>query len=320
MNNITIKDIADAAGVSPATVSRAMKNGKNVSAAASRSVREAAEKLGYTGNARTEYIKSGRVLITTPDLSPERLNIINGSKKALQQSEKEMLIFVTDGTTARENIAAQICAEHIADGVLAIDPVNAESFLEKLPIGYPAAFCGCDCESELCAAKSDYAKMGRDVGNYLASRGKEHIVLIAEFEPKDNLRAFEAAFADTFDERTANVRIYRCDLTAEGGAETAARVFSDSPPDAVTCVSDVCLLGVMRGAKRLVCEAASNCLWVGIGNTPYSKLGTAPFSTIDLSYATIGKSTAERLIERINIIAPPERACEIVPHMLIIRE
>src|SRR5436309_1984947 len=92
----TIREVADRAGVSIATVSRVFSGGARVTEDASRRVRDAARLLNYQPNrvARNLRVRSSRTVgVVVPDIeNPFYTSVIGGIEEVLQASAYTLLL------------------------------------------------------------------------------------------------------------------------------------------------------------------------------------------------------------------------------------
>ena len=138
---VTIKDVAAATGLSPAAVSYAMR-GVQTSPETQERVRQAAEELGYTGNAVARALARGRTGLagvlsgSLQDLSEQRFVEILG--RELGQHDLHMVVVDARGEPDRERMLARQLADRLVDGLVIspLDPSDAAwaEIGEGLPI------------------------------------------------------------------------------------------------------------------------------------------------------------------------------------------
>src|SRR5829696_8157873 len=138
---VTIKDVAAATGLSPAAVSYAMR-GVQTSPETQERVRQAAEELGYTGNAVARALARGRTGLvgvlsgSLHDLSEQRF--IEVLSHQLGRHDLHMVVVDARGEPERERMLARQLADQLVDGLIVspLDPSDLawQTIDEMLPI------------------------------------------------------------------------------------------------------------------------------------------------------------------------------------------
>src|SRR6202044_85317 len=175
----TLRDVASAAGVHPATASRALNPGTRllVSEETAQRVTEAAERLGYRPNSVARSLRTRRshtIGVLIPDLNnPLSPPIIRGMEDQLAEHGYIALIGNTDSDPARERlIFDQMRARHVDGFVLATatlnSPILAEAAEAELPLvlmnrtaqDYPFSSVSVDNEQGVRAAVAHLVALG----------------------------------------------------------------------------------------------------------------------------------------------------------------
>ncbi|MFM9956440.1 MAG: LacI family DNA-binding transcriptional regulator [Phycisphaerales bacterium] len=152
---VSLADVADRVGVSPATVSRALHNPEKVAAATLGRIRLAIEELGYRPNVFAAGLmhRSARVLaVVTPD------ELDAGVALALRGAEDQarrlgyFLLLVPRARLADRAAALGAPALALVDGVVVLDAsadaaLVRAAFAERVPIVHAAAEEGVGVES-----------------------------------------------------------------------------------------------------------------------------------------------------------------------------
>ena len=130
----TVRDVARAAGVSTATVSRALNDDGRVSEEARSRVREAAEKLSYRANhvARSLKTRSTRtVAILAPELSNNFfMELAEGMERELAKSGYMLLISSSSNSAAEEERRLRVLADRLVDGIVVIPAASRGEHLQ----------------------------------------------------------------------------------------------------------------------------------------------------------------------------------------------
>ena len=175
----TLRDVAAAAGVHPATASRALNPGTRllVSEETAQRVSEAAERLGYRPNSVARSLRTRRshtIGVLIPDLNnPLFPPIIRGIEDRLAEHGYVALIGNTDADPGKERLVFdQLRARHVDGFVLATatlhSPILAEAVEAELPVvlmnriaqDYPFSSVSVDNEQGVRAAVAHLVALG----------------------------------------------------------------------------------------------------------------------------------------------------------------
>src|ERR1700692_3857532 len=121
-----ILEVASAAGVSVATVSRALQMPDVVAARTRARVREAVERLGYVPNVQGRMLRTARshvIVALVPDITtPFLAKIIRGIEQVAHQNRYAVLLGDTQHNRSREQAYADLLATRQADGLITLLP------------------------------------------------------------------------------------------------------------------------------------------------------------------------------------------------------
>jgi LacI family transcriptional regulator len=139
---VTILDVAERAGVHPATVSRALSRPERVSTATREKVEKVAQELGFKPNRAARSLitgHTGTVAIMVPDItSPEYSPMVRSVQRAARAVDLTVVLVDTDNTSTDEPIAARAIAADV-DGFIVLSPMRLHRELDALE-GKPAVF------------------------------------------------------------------------------------------------------------------------------------------------------------------------------------
>src|SRR5574341_259617 len=144
---VTIKEVARKAGVSPATVSRALNDVGPVDEATRRRVQRIAKKLHYSPNAVGRSLSTKRtdaIGLLLPDLYGEFFSeVIRGADGTAQKSRFHLL--VSSSHSSREEIEAALkVMRGRVDGLIIMSPhVDAQTLKTNLPLNLPLVLLNC---------------------------------------------------------------------------------------------------------------------------------------------------------------------------------
>ena len=134
--NITIIDVAQAAGVSYATVSRVLNNDAHVKPDTRDRVIRSITRLGYTVNQQARTLAGGHshvVGLVVPDLGTGYIGeIIRGIDEELSAAQYDLMLYTTHRRAAKEAHYIATLTQGMADGLLIVLPRNPANFMQTL--------------------------------------------------------------------------------------------------------------------------------------------------------------------------------------------
>jgi DNA-binding LacI/PurR family transcriptional regulator len=186
-----IVDVARAAGVSTATVSRALRGLPNVTDATRERVRRAAEELGYVASPSASSLASGRTR-TIGLISPWVAHwffahVIEGAERTLRVEDFDALLYTFDvqHDIRRLQVDPDVLRRRV-DGVLVVGMPMETAEVESLEaLGYPMVFVGAGAPGRVTVGVDDVGTARRAVA-HLADLG-HRVVAHLSGEPDDTL-------------------------------------------------------------------------------------------------------------------------------------
>ncbi len=122
MKKITIKDVAQRAGVNPSTVSRALNNSLEISPTLSKKIKEIAAQIGYKTNLVAKSLRLQRssvIGLIIPDVVAYFVpNLIIGISKILNQYNYKLVLLLTKDSEILEEEHIKFCVQAGVDGIL----------------------------------------------------------------------------------------------------------------------------------------------------------------------------------------------------------
>ncbi|WP_136612098.1 LacI family DNA-binding transcriptional regulator [Sinomonas albida] len=303
----TIREVAEAAGVSPTTVSLVAnrKEDARISAETRRRVREAIERLGYRPNALAKTLVSGSsrfigliadAIATTPFAG----QIIHGAQDEAWKHGYALLIANTEGNEQLERDAISMMLEHKVRGILYSTWFHRASEIpESL---WEADFVLVNCFAEVAGVRAvvpDEVQGGRAATELLARQGHTRIAFINATTPapaKDGrLAGYRAALDDAglaFDP-TFTLEAYP---DQEGGYGAVSELL-DTGATAVYCYNDRMAAGLYDGLREHGVSVPGDLSVVGFDNQEVIAAHVRPpLSTVALPHYDLGAVAVRRLL------------------------
>ncbi|WP_315709024.1 DNA-binding transcriptional regulator CytR [Brenneria uluponensis] len=305
----TMKDVADMAGVSTATVSRALMSPEKVSAPTRQKVEQAVLSVGYSPHSITRNLKrneSRTLLAIVPDIcDPFFSEILRGIEETA--TERGYLVLIGDCAHQRQNdktffdliITKQIDGMLLLGSDLPFDVSKAEQ-RNLPPMVMANEFAP---ELELPTVHIDNLTAAFDAVHYLHQLGHQRIACIAgpEHLPQSQyrLQGYIQALRRcglTID----NQYIVRGDFTYETGMKGLTTLMSHpAPPSAIFCHSDIMALGVLSQARRVGLDIPRDLSLVGFDDITQASYCFPPLTTVAQPRYDIGREATLLLLEQL---------------------
>jgi LacI family transcriptional regulator, galactose operon repressor len=320
----TIRDVAERAGVSIATVSRVLNDRADVSRETRERVREVAREVGYSADPAARALASQRtrlVAVVVGDNAGHRdLSLVFFGKvlaaisRRLSHSDYEALLLQSDDLGLQHRFDAAILI-----GVDDDNPLVADLAAREIPL------VGVDVRCNVGRAAfvgSDHADGVRLALAHLYALGHRRIAHVAgaanTVAGRDRIAAFQREAS-----RLALVLpddyVREADFSsASGYRETCALLALPEPPTAIVAASDLMALAALQAIRDVGLQPAHDVAIVGFDDLEAAALAHPPLTTIRQDRQELGTVAAELAIE---LIADPEATppATILPVELVVR-
>jgi LacI family repressor for deo operon, udp, cdd, tsx, nupC, and nupG len=325
----TIQEVADAAGVSTATVSRALSHPKLVSEATRRKVLKAVEALAYSPNITAKSLRTartGKLLVTVPDIAnPFFSLIIQGIEEAAQRAGYAVLLGDTRHEPEREERYALMLQRKEADGLIFLGhrlPKTLTTWTRDRSSTAPVVN-GCEFSPRLTvpSAHIDNAAAASETMEYLYKLGHRRVGVItgplASPLSRDRLEGVMSRAAAR--RGKDQLSVVHGDFSIESGVAGATQLMKQrNAPTAIFCFSDEMAIGVMDCARQRGIGVPDELSVVGFDDIRVSRYLAPPLTTVSQPMLDIGRETVRLMLEilRNDKVRP---ASITLPHKLVIR-
>ncbi|MFE0024138.1 LacI family DNA-binding transcriptional regulator [Amycolatopsis sp. NPDC059021] len=332
----TLDDVADAVGVSRATVSNAYNRPDQLSAQLRDEVLRAAKKLGYPGpnptarslaTSRTGAIAFMLDASLSAAFSDPALTItLDALATAVEPGDHALLLLPggeNGGPPAERVLTAQAdiaVAYSLADDTPALESVAARG-LPLVVIDQPlvpgAALVGCDDRGGAALAARHLLDLGHRRFGILSAqclsigRGGEMTAEAALASRFHDTRERLAGYLDTLAVAgitASEVAIWEVSgMSAEGAMAAATELLGRAErPTALLCMSDQLALGAMSAARQLGLDVPGDVSVVGFDDTPSAKWSEPALTTVRQDLALKGRAAGELVLRLLAGGSAPE--------------
>lgn len=305
-----IQDVAKVAGVSTATVSRALSNPDLVSDKTRTTVLDAVARTGYRVNRAAKNLRkrqSDAILALLPDLgNPFFSQILSGIESVFTTSDLSLLISDTKGI--REDNLLDYFMDMRADGMILLDgaiPRNILLQLQNSAFGRRIIFaCEWKPEFDFPSVRSDNFGGAVQAIEHLYGLGHRKIGHISgprnNVLTKERLRGIEAAMAELELPINRDFFIDGGAFSLDAGAQ-AARSFMEMSerPTAIACGSDLIAMGFISEISRRGLKVPDDISVVGFDDIEIAGSFIPSLTTIRQNRTQIGVLAASYLLDQI---------------------
>ena len=307
---VTIRQVAEAAGVSLATVSRVLNGHADVSGATRQAVERVLRERGYQAGGRRPRMSSatGLVGVTMPLVHPGYFaQILSGAAEALYEHDLRAVLGPTRHSHERETSLLERLIGGDADGAVLVLPEESAAELRALrEQGFP--FVVVDPRTEvpdgIPVVRAAHSSGATQATGHLLSLGHRRIGVIAGPEgwvaTQERLRGYHAALAGVGvlpDESLVRYSNFRID---GGRAEAAALLDLPDPPTAVFAFNDSMAIGVMQEAAARGLSVPGDCSVVGFDDTVEASVVVPALTTVRQPLAELGRTAVSVLLRQLN--------------------
>lgn len=327
---VNIKTVAQLAGVSIATVSRALKSPEIVSPDTLERVREAVRECGYTPNSAGRTLRtqrSGNVVVIFPDITrPFNAGIISGIESVAHELGYCLLLGNTRGQQEREHACANMVSSRQADGMILLSA--------NLPFPAPASRSDPDRLPPLVNASEPLVDSGfpkvlidnvagaRLAVEHLIGLGHRRIAIItgemASPSARDRLDGYKMALSGAGLPVNSDYIQYG-NYCPEAGISCTTRLLQlDPPPTAIFCCDDEMAIAAMQVARSMNVSVPGQLSLVGFDDIWCCEHQNPPLTTIRQPMVKMGEISMRILFDLIDG-KPPAEETIYLPVELIVR-
>lgn len=305
MRSIRLKDVADAAGVSVTTASRALTGRGRVSAATTARVSQVAERMGYQVNEIGRALREGSIRtvgVVVPVISnPFFSQIVQSIEAELEAHGFEMLVADSHGEVDREARRLRMLVARDVEGLIVI-PSDAEKSADALraaAAGTPLV----QLDRRVDGLRSSFVGVDNQVGmdllvDHLAARGARSMVLVGADRTTSVGRERQSGFAAAAGR--VGVAVHRPILdrfTVEFGEQAGDRLAGRRRlPDAVVAGDDLIAVGVIRSLSARGIDVPNQVLVTGFDGTILSEISDPPLTTVRQPFEALSRTAVGLLL------------------------
>jgi len=319
---VTIRHVAELAGVSIATVSRVINGHADVSSQTRETVQRVIRDHGYPAGprsrsgraglawadqARSGQTRTGQIGVMVPLIHPGCFaEILAGAVEALYEQDLQAILGPTRHSRARELSLVGRLTDGGADGAIIVLPEESgQEFAALAAGGFPVVVV--DPRTEVaegipvvCAAHSSGATQAT---RHLLELGHRRIAVIGGprgwVATEERLRGYHAALAGAGVLPDPALVRY-ADFCLEGGRDAAARLLAQpDPPTAVFAFNDGMAAGALQAAAARGLRVPADLSVIGFDDTVEAAITAPALTTVRQPLAELGRTAVSLLLRQL---------------------
>ncbi|MCD9026963.1 LacI family DNA-binding transcriptional regulator [Luteimonas sp. BDR2-5] len=326
---ITLADIAQACGVSRATVSLVLSGSPMVGAATRTRVEAEIRRQGYVYNRGAANLRrntSSSVALVVNDLSnPFFAEFAAGVDEALADAGCVMLLGSTGESVERQRAVLASLVEHGPAGLIlspaegtSLDDLRQAVGLHTPLLLFNRDVDGADCDF----LGTDNVEGARLATAQLIARGHTRIAFYGGHAGSSSCRqrreGYARALADAGLAAEPRWRIECAPTRLQAAAQAGALFARDPAPTAAVCYNDAVALGLMLGLAARGLRAGDDFAVTGFDDIPEAAVSVPPLTTVATDPRARGRQAATMVLARARVPdAPPARV--VHPVQLAVR-
>ena len=312
---VTIYDIAKKLKISPATVSRGLKDHPGISKKTKKRIFDLADKIGYRQNHFARNLrnrKTDTIGVIVPRLNSYFMSsVIAGIEHFANKEGYNLVISQSSESSAKEADNAKTLFNNRVDGLLAslaYDTKDLSHFDPFFKKNIPVIFFDRVMEHENSTnILIDNRKAAYEATKHLIQQGCKRIIHITAPPQQnvyiDRLKGYKQALSEhkiKFKEEDVIIG----NLSMEAGIEAADTILKmKTLPDGVFVSNDNCAVGCMLALKQKGIKIPADIAFVGFNNDAVSKVIEPNLTTINYSGYEVGEVAARHLINHLTGIS-----------------
>lgn len=308
-SQIKIYDVAGAAGVSLATVSRVLNHPEKVKPGTRERINRIIRELGYKPNLNAKGLassKSTTVAVVVPELTRSSIaGMVDGIADCAAKRGYMLRLFVnrptTDLESAKENeeeLWSSVLASSV-DGVLYINDEitdEHEEIMKDLNISFVLTNTVCN-DKDFPSVSIDYIKAAYDITKEMISRGNKKIWMVSSARKYVVNDLTIEGYKKAMEEAGIEPCVLRVPGKTELNTVTFNEILQNDYPEVAIVVRDSMAVSLLNVARKLGISIPEDMQIIGFQNTKYAELSRPTLTCINTPIYELGEAAMDLLTE-----------------------
>ena len=307
MKRLTVKEIANMAGVSVTAVSFVLNDRPGVSEATREKVKRIIEETGFRPNLSSKKLVGGKsfniCLMISKDSSPfDDLFYYEITRGILEESRRCGYNITISRPSKKGSDLPDVVYSGDVDGIIYLQNISEELTERTIEFGVPFIVVDSHSGNERTTSITpDYKSAVIAAARYLSDKGHKKIAMLST----DSVPDFYTATREGFDAAIKEESL--CEIAGsvvydEASAYAAASEIlkRDERPTALLCTVDMFAVGAMRAAKDMGLSVPRDLSIIGIDDILLSRYVEPPLTTVGIDKVEIGELAMKTLLRKLN--------------------
>ena len=312
--SVSIKDVANKAGVSISTVSKALNDKSSVSSSTIERIKQTAEEMGYVPNSRARVFatKETKQIVFVADIpkdtafyNPHIFEIIMGLQHSVSKSGYSLIVESVEKKEALEYISS-LYKKNMADALVVhasiltkrLESLIVKSNLPHLIIGQP------DYQSTLSWIDTDNTLSGAIAIRHLLKKDYYPVAFVGgKADDMISLHRFEGAERE-LKQNNLNFEdqyVLSTSSTIVSGMNAAKKILKmEKPPRSVLCANSVIAFGMMQELRNQKIKVPKDIAVMTFDRYPFSDFTEPRVTSVDMNMYEIGEEAGSILIKNLS--------------------
>ncbi|TPV61796.1 LacI family transcriptional regulator [Aestuariibacter sp. GS-14] len=324
-----IKDIAEHAGVSIATVSRTLREPHKVKPETAKKVMEAVDSLSYRTNMLASGLRTQRsdsVIVAVPDISnPFTSGFVQGIENIARENGIKVMLGITEGKQELLDRHYAMVAGKQADGMIILD-TNIPGPVKHLDVQTSPTpvilACEYNSNAQLPRVRFDNIEAAALAADHIAKLGHTKVACVGGVASLQMSRDRQKGFRLGLRRQGIIINetlFVEGGYTLESGAKATKYLLSlDIPFTAILCENDEMAIGVIHTLAKAGIRVPEDVSVTGMDNLRYAEYANPGLTSVALPSSLVGEQAMRLMLDY--YIDPASSVREVVlGHELVIR-
>lgn len=297
----TIRDVAAAAGVSTATVSKYLNGLQRFTPEVEKRLNEAITSLGYRANQQARSMVTGKTrtfgLAVQDVRNPHFANIIKGANRVALECDYNLLVVDVQERATHERHLLEALTGRV-DGLIVSSRLPDESLQWLSDLGKPVVFFGRRDAPGIHCVRTDGHRAAFMLGRHLIETGRRRITYLGFPGARWDAERF-TGLSEALAEAGIQPQLHKAEFpTMEGGKnEASPLLLARSRPDAVVAYNDLLAIGFMHEAQTLGIRVPDDIAIAGFDDIPVAAFMHPSLTTVNMRSEEQGEAAMKLLLK-----------------------
>jgi LacI family transcriptional regulator len=326
---ITIRDVARAAGVSVATVSRVQNGSTLVKEATRRRVGDIVARLGYSPHGAARSLITSRTStlgVLLPGLYGEFFSeVIRGIDQTAQRAGYHLLVSSSHNERPAVEAALRSMRGRV-DGLILMSPeLDSQAAVRNLPAGFPLVLLNCPAAPiEFDILNIANFEGARAMAGHLLQLGHRRVAIIKgaerNFDAAERLRGYRAALVEAGVRPSAELEAGGDFSEASGFRAIGELLRACRPaPTAIFAANDSMAIGALSALREAGLRVPHDVALAGFDDIPMARYLDPPLSSVHVDISVLGARATQRLLTAMGDKDQHQHRAETLPTTLVLR-